>query len=208
MREDGVEPLAVGTAPFEDDGAEVALEGEFGEVADGGGRDHHQFLVEDRFLVEVRVVDGAGDEGAIEAVLAHLFDEAGRGAGDDGQVDSGVGLDIGREDRRQAEGGAGFERADPQAAVRGAVVMRGCMRLAEQGCEFGGVGHEAFAGGGQHGAAAAAFEQAGADGFFEHLDAGGDVGLHHVQFGGGPVHAPMPGDGFQDPEIGVFHGRF
>jgi hypothetical protein len=110
------------------------------------------------------------------------------------------------EQRRQVQRGGGFQRADGQRAAWCSVIPSGSGGVGEEAGEAAGVGEEAFAGRGQGDAAAVALEQCAAQLLFQAADAGGDIGLHGVQFGGGAVHTACAGDGLEDLEFGGFHG--
>ncbi len=68
------------TGPQHDD-AHIGQPGQPGQLGDAGRGHHHQFLGEDGFGDEVRMVDRAAHEGALQLPRHHLLDQFPAGAG-------------------------------------------------------------------------------------------------------------------------------
>ena len=107
-----------------------------------------------------------------------------------------------RQDPRQAQRRGGFQRPQQQRPLRRAVIGDRATGLGEQVAQPFGIGQQPPAGRGQADAAAVADEQRRAEFLFQQPDAGGDVGLHRVQFLRRSADPAGAGHRFEHAQIG------
>ena len=99
LRQDRLQPQAVRAAGAKHDDLEISLVRQAFKRTHGPICQQHEFLTENRFLFEFRMVDRAADEGAFQPLFEHVMDEFACGACSKHQINCWLGCDINAEHR-------------------------------------------------------------------------------------------------------------
>ena len=171
-----------------------------------GGHSQEQFLNEQSFFLEARIVDGEADDGEIEFAIATQLEQVRGGVFLDDDfyfwMDFAEGRDHIRQKIRRDGGQHSHRHASAQLSV---AFTQFALRHLDLGEDALRARQEAFAGVGELGAARQAVEEAFAQLLLELLDLLAERGLGNVALLGGAREVARPGHGDDVTQLLEFH---